>query len=700
MLSRRLLIALLAEMSVLPSLEAHAAPLPADVPKMVWSYDTVAALARIEPERRIVAILGYHAPGDGGGGVFLWSAQNVSVPDEGTVFSGPSADRGRWVRLHETGDINIKWFGARGDGESDDTQAFVRARDYLKRCSRRNFARQADANRLGLGRLYMPPGSYVIRSPEAWFDRSYTLRTLGLTFAGAGPETTQILYRPQRSGPLIANNDAVLMLRFTGFSVHSEVPEATFYEAVSRGGAQDVKIDHVNFSGKWRFGFHLSGDNCNSEFRWTNVVISGSWQRFLELAGNDQLLNYWFDGVKFWADSGVFVRANQGGHIKLVNCDISGWGPKTPQFLFELLGDTHARGVCHFSCTSSRFELKTDHSGVIRSQWPHGVVEFIGCDFGSQADWRSPDAVTAKFELPRSGGPVIRWQDCTLIGRHLYSSEANSSGVPTQIIYESCTHPQHARPDQFLLPAAVTDAREAALPHIVLRHCRSEIGTFGLKAGDSDLTINQLWDADLGTLNYAGGMGRKTAMLSLSASGKSAILALPLGARVIAAQFICPTALAEQTELRLQASGLNLMTETNASSLIQTRSGTRYIVDGVVPNISKGAAKLVCSGGDILSAPPISTNKAFIGLVEAKKSAIQVTIERSADFEGAAMLQSVTQVDSKLVARFPASSASSATPQSVACFHEVRTPAERFLTFSASAAVANLRNAFCLIDYI
>lgn len=69
-----------------------------------------------------VAILeGYFAAHDGGGGVFCWD-HAATTENNGTLIRPndvSSGSAGRWRRLY-SGRINVKWFGARGDGTTDD----------------------------------------------------------------------------------------------------------------------------------------------------------------------------------------------------------------------------------------------------------------------------------------------------------------------------------------------------------------------------------------------------------------------------------------------------------------------------------------------------------------------------------------------------------------------------------------------------
>jgi hypothetical protein len=62
---------------------------------------------------------------DGGGGVFFYDGSDATSTNLGTVFK-PAASAGRWLRQY-SGALNVKWFGAVGDGVTDDTQSFTNA---------------------------------------------------------------------------------------------------------------------------------------------------------------------------------------------------------------------------------------------------------------------------------------------------------------------------------------------------------------------------------------------------------------------------------------------------------------------------------------------------------------------------------------------------------------------------------------------
>jgi hypothetical protein len=98
--------------------------------------DTVAALRALPlppASGRTIQLDGYYANGDGGGGQFRWDAANTGADNAGTVIKPTAAGAaGRWLREF-SGDLDVRWFGARGDVTingsgiavgTDDTAAF------------------------------------------------------------------------------------------------------------------------------------------------------------------------------------------------------------------------------------------------------------------------------------------------------------------------------------------------------------------------------------------------------------------------------------------------------------------------------------------------------------------------------------------------------------------------------------------------
>jgi hypothetical protein len=84
-------------------------------------FENVEAMRRVGgvslPPHQAAQVLGYYAANDGGGGSFYWlPSAGATLPRSnlGTVFAPLSVpESGRWVRLVNTHQINVLWFGVR-----------------------------------------------------------------------------------------------------------------------------------------------------------------------------------------------------------------------------------------------------------------------------------------------------------------------------------------------------------------------------------------------------------------------------------------------------------------------------------------------------------------------------------------------------------------------------------------------------------
>lgn len=113
-------------------------------PYALHSYDSVADL-KADTKLKAgyhVKTKGYATAGDGGQATYIIVDDNTLIDDGGSIHQ---LNNGLKAVIDETSEINVKQFGAKGDGTTNDTQAF------------------ASATAKGLD-IYVPAGTYMVSS--------------------------------------------------------------------------------------------------------------------------------------------------------------------------------------------------------------------------------------------------------------------------------------------------------------------------------------------------------------------------------------------------------------------------------------------------------------------------------------------------------------------------------------------------------
>jgi hypothetical protein len=134
----------------------------------VQSFNSIAAL-RLRSGTTIAnaaKTLGYYSAGDGGGNSFCWDSTSVATDNGGTVIKPTSVSgAGRWLAV-DAYTINVRQFGAKGDGVADDTaeiQSAITASNTV----------------------YFPNGTYLFSG--------ITINTHNVTLYGAGESRSVLL---------------------------------------------------------------------------------------------------------------------------------------------------------------------------------------------------------------------------------------------------------------------------------------------------------------------------------------------------------------------------------------------------------------------------------------------------------------------------------------------------------------------------
>lgn len=391
--------------------------------------------------------------------------------------------------------INVKTQGAKGDGVTDDSQAFIAAIAAAESMARRNPAPSSDGNRLGSITIYIPSGSYLIRSPEAMIRSSYSVRTIGLQFQGAGIGNTQILFQPQTPGGyLMSNRDAWMYLRISDISFDSNNALNNLLDSYSSGGAQKYTVERCQFTGSWNSCFYLEGNDTNSEYVFYGCTWLGSYSRMMYISastGSEQFVNYNFFACNFEVSQGDFLYLERGGNVGIFGGSFihtSGGGT-----FFRLLGSNHGDGVERFLCIGARMEHRTNASLLMECEWGKGTVSFINVDLSSSFYLRDKTAVNAIMRSVNVAMPSYKFDNCRLIGTHQFQYYVNTWSPVHNIVYENCTFEQHADPSTFIAYANPDgNANKGGRPVIAFRNCRG--------------TGPNVWETDYGYGNNVAGM--------------------------------------------------------------------------------------------------------------------------------------------------------------------------------------------------
>lgn len=386
---------------------------------------------------------------------------DVSIID--LAGGGGSGGLPSWV-------VNVKDYGAVGNGSTDDSQAI------------KNAVSAAIAGRVGgvaQKSLFFPPGIYRVTQKDTLMyspETGSADQIFGLTIEGCGNRVSEIFFDTSFSATSDPRENnlitAAVRLRYTKFknmSFRSANGNNNFgyfwsrdnrdtnytYPLYGFGQNQYFIFENIEWRGPWNRVLGVDGDqvaNNNSEWTFRNCstdTLSAYTDAFCHVgitnpASNnqqDQFLNWWMENCNWTLASGTVFKFDRGGAINVRGGSCSAVGTAGTIIWYQMNrgSDITASRLLVEGC---RFEPKAATHKIIDCNWEAGNVTFISCaDVGSLQVLGSPgpaDYTLHNYTATTNNRiPIVRYVDCVLAGNH--SLTTGSTAVSTgKIIYEGC----------------------------------------------------------------------------------------------------------------------------------------------------------------------------------------------------------------------------------------------------------------------
>lgn len=339
-----------------------------------------------------VTATGYYANGDGGGGLFYYSSGSSATDNGGTIIQ-PTVGVGRWLRVFD-GQVSVRWFGAKGDGATDDSLAIQNAMQVAA-----NHTAPKGPN----GTVYFPKSIYLVNTPALLSSVAYSASgstTTGLRFSGDGMYNSVIRCNFSSGGWLFDNQTSATDLQqtqfdnlgfegmdpasYTGFS---SLPANVGLFKMFKGAlaSQGFLFKACRFDlCTWSFDYE-GANNC-SEIKFIEC-------KFLRNGGpvytinNPQAFNHVFIACDIEQVFNDVFLLTTGGAIQMFGGSVIMFadGTSTDRWFFHQTGST-GLGAYPFSFVGLRMELRGNYSNLFSvATTTETNLNFIGSMFELQS---------------------------------------------------------------------------------------------------------------------------------------------------------------------------------------------------------------------------------------------------------------------------------------------------------------------------
>lgn len=353
-----------------------------------------------EPLEQVI-VFGYHNIGDGGGGLFIWNADDTSKDDGGYTIKVNTISKGRYKRLVDTTEVNVKHFGAKSyigiinnsSDFEDSTEAFNKALNHLPKTG--------SLSGWGIGTIIIPKGNYLINGE---INR---LSPIGVIFKGEGQYATSIT-RTIDTGVMFPLK-TYINVEFRDISFHHVTSEDqsrwtnTLFSLNGQGGGRNFVLENITTYNFSRIIHHTNA--INEDTTYINRCTFSSCHTFLESENSQAVINHYNNfTLGGQIQRGFYIAGNQQSLIQNLNWVIDG-----TLIEYKNLPDRFStRGLTMINCKG---EFTNAHSvantvpKLIKASGNHiiSTISFLDC---SLIGGPAPHEDTILFEID---GANVSW---------------------------------------------------------------------------------------------------------------------------------------------------------------------------------------------------------------------------------------------------------------------------------------------------
>jgi hypothetical protein len=263
----------------------------------------------------VVWVEGYYTPADQGEGMFVYIPGDVTSPDNnGTIII--DAQNHRYYREIQAMPYSVKWFGAHGDGTTDDHTPIQQTINYVES--------------IGGGEVYLPAAIYAS-------SNTVVIATSSMKVSGAARHATVISFtNPTADGIQLGSASGGNAVTISDLSIRWTVAVTAGYGLHFFGGGLSYTVERVGIGSPY-VGVYMSGAPAATfQYKLDDFYITSSLSDGIRIGsdsvGTNAVIQYYIsrgdisnaggNGIEIqWSGSGfyrdIIVRdsANIGVHI-------------------------------------------------------------------------------------------------------------------------------------------------------------------------------------------------------------------------------------------------------------------------------------------------------------------------------------------------------------------------------------------------